>query len=75
LFTLTGQNLGTNANVFLFLAVLKGNVDFLNSLIFAEGTRLLQEDGTGKTPQALLRRGGFPNRLRKAKCLEQKSTA
>ncbi|MGG1675780.1 hypothetical protein ACIFOT_08505 [Neobacillus sp. NRS-1170] len=31
-------------------------------LIGAEGTRLLQEYGTGETPQALKRRGGSPNR-------------
>jgi hypothetical protein len=29
------------------------NVDFRTLLICAEGARLLQEDGTGETPQAL----------------------
>jgi hypothetical protein len=28
-------------------------VDFITLLICAEGARLLQEDGTGETPQAL----------------------
>jgi hypothetical protein len=35
---------------------------------------VLREDGAGETPQALQRRGGSPNRPRKAKCLEWKST-
>ncbi|WP_335386775.1 hypothetical protein [Neobacillus drentensis] len=43
-------------------------------LIGAEGARLLREYGTGETPQALKRRGGFPDRPRKAKRLERKST-
>ncbi|WP_172799215.1 hypothetical protein [Bacillus sp. FJAT-29814] len=36
--------------------------------------RLLRVYGTGETPQALQRRGGSPNRPRKAKHLERKST-
>jgi hypothetical protein len=56
------------------LAVLKVIVDLLNMLIGAEGARLLREDGAGETPQALKRRGGSPNRPRKAKRLERKST-
>ncbi|QCJ44897.1 hypothetical protein FAY30_25100 [Bacillus sp. S3] len=43
-------------------------------LIGAEGARLLREHGTGETPQALKRRGGSPDRPRKAKHLERKST-
>jgi hypothetical protein len=35
------------------MAVLKVNVDNRTMLIGAEGARLLQEDGTGETPQAL----------------------
>jgi hypothetical protein len=31
--------------------------------------------GQGETPQAHKRRGGSPNRPRKAKCLERKATA
>jgi hypothetical protein len=54
--------------------VLKVNVDLLTMLIGAEGARLLREDGAGETPQALKRRGGSPNRPRKAKLLERKST-
>jgi hypothetical protein len=38
-------------------------------MIGAEGARLLRE-----TPQALKRRGGSPDRPRKAKRLERKST-
>jgi hypothetical protein len=60
--------------VFLFWAVLKVIVDLLTMLIGAEGARLLREDGAGETPQALKRRGGSPNRPRKAKLLERKST-
>jgi hypothetical protein len=56
------------------LAVLKVIVDLLTMLIGAEGARLLREDGAGETPQALKRRGGSPNRPRKAKLLERKST-
>jgi len=33
--------------------VLKVTVDFRTMLICEEGARLLQEDGTGETPQAL----------------------
>jgi hypothetical protein len=36
-----------------WMSVLNENVDFITLLIFAEGARLLQEDGTGETPQAL----------------------
>jgi hypothetical protein len=54
--------------------VLKVIVDLLTMLIGAEGARLLREDGAGETPQALKRRGGSPNRPRKAKLLERKST-
>jgi hypothetical protein len=35
---------------------------------------VLREDGAGETPQALRRRGGFPNRPQKAKCLSLQST-
>ncbi|MEH6995153.1 hypothetical protein V7075_20995 [Neobacillus drentensis] len=45
--------IGTEESFFLFLAVLKVNIDFRTLLICAEGARLLQEDGTGETPQAL----------------------
>jgi hypothetical protein len=47
---------------------------FETMLIGAEGARLLREYGAGETPQALKRRGGSPERPRKAKCLERKST-
>ncbi|CRK83523.1 hypothetical protein BN000_03494 [Neobacillus massiliamazoniensis] len=47
---------------------------FETMLIGAEGARLLWEYGTGETPQALKRRGGSPERPRKAKRLERKST-
>jgi hypothetical protein len=57
------------------MAMLKLIIDFGTLLICADGARLFQEDGTGETPQAFLRRGGFPNRLRKAKRLDHKSTA
>jgi len=43
-------------------------------LIGAEGAILLREYGAGETPQALKRRGGSPQRPRKAKYLERKST-
>jgi hypothetical protein len=43
-------------------------------MIGAEGARLLREDGAGETPQAHKRRGGSPDRPRKAKRLERKST-
>ncbi|OIK15905.1 hypothetical protein BIV60_07210 [Bacillus sp. MUM 116] len=43
-------------------------------LIGVEGARLLREYGAGETPQALKRRGGSPDRPRKAKRLERKST-
>jgi hypothetical protein len=56
------------------MAVLKIIVDFVTMLIGAEGARLLREDGAGETPQALKRRGGSPDRPRKAKRLERKST-
>jgi hypothetical protein len=56
------------------MAVLKVIVDLLTMLIGVEGARLLREDGAGETPQALMRRGGSPNRPRKAKLLERKST-
>jgi hypothetical protein len=36
-----------------YVAVLKETVDFRTMLICVEGARLLQEDGTGETPQAL----------------------
>jgi hypothetical protein len=55
-------------------AVLKVIVDLLTMLIGAEGARLLREDVAGETPQALKCRGGSPNRPRKAKRLERKST-
>jgi hypothetical protein len=64
--------------------------DFGTLLIGTEGTRLLENaiafsscvggfvdvkfNVLRETPQALKRRGGFPNRPRKAKCLEWKST-
>ena len=35
-------------------ALLKENIDIRTLLICAESARLLQEDGTGETPQALL---------------------
>ncbi|MDN3017017.1 hypothetical protein PH210_12530 [Paenibacillus sp. BSR1-1] len=57
------------------LVVLKVIVDFETLLIGAEGARLLREDGAGETPQALQRRGGSPDRPRKAKWLKRKSTA
>jgi hypothetical protein len=38
---------------FFDLAMLMINIDFGTLLICAEGARLLQEDGTGETPQAL----------------------
>ncbi|MFB5195607.1 hypothetical protein ACE198_11890 [Neobacillus sp. KR4-4] len=44
-------------------------------LIGAEGARLLWEYGAEETPQALKRRGGSPQRPRKAKYLERKSTS
>jgi hypothetical protein len=43
-------------------------------LIGAEGARLLREYGAGETPQAHKRRGGSPERPRKANRLERKST-
>ncbi|WP_223589709.1 hypothetical protein [Neobacillus bataviensis] len=61
-----------NSRLFFCLDV---NVDFETLLIGAEGARLLREDGAGETPQALKRRGGSPDRPRKAKRLERKSTA
>ena len=39
--------------VFFIFGCVKGNCDFRTLLICAEGARLLQEDGTGETPQAL----------------------
>ncbi|WP_335382240.1 hypothetical protein [Neobacillus drentensis] len=54
--------------------MLKVIVDILAMLIGAGGARLLREYGTGETPQALQRRGGSPNRPRKAKRLQRKST-
>jgi hypothetical protein len=54
--------------------MLKIIVDFANMLIGAEDARLLREYGAGETPQALKRRGGSPERPRKAKRLERKST-
>jgi hypothetical protein len=59
---------------FFAVALLKVIGDFLTLLIFAAGARLLREYGAGETPQALKRRGGSPNRPRKAKRLERKST-
>jgi hypothetical protein len=47
---------------------------FENMLIGAEGARLLRDYGAGETPQALKRRGDSPERPRKAKRLERKST-
>ncbi|CRK83068.1 hypothetical protein BN000_03025 [Neobacillus massiliamazoniensis] len=47
---------------------------FETMLIGAEGARLLREYGAGETPQALKRRGGSPERPRKAKRLKRKST-
>ncbi|CRK84104.1 hypothetical protein BN000_04104 [Neobacillus massiliamazoniensis] len=47
---------------------------FETMLIGAEGARLLREYGAGETPQAHKRRGGSPERPRKAKRLERKST-
>ncbi|CRK82430.1 hypothetical protein BN000_02355 [Neobacillus massiliamazoniensis] len=47
---------------------------FETMMIGAEGARLLREYGAGETPQALKRRGGSPERPRKAKRLERKST-
>jgi hypothetical protein len=46
--------------------MLKLIVDFTTMLIGAEGARLLREYGAGETPQALKRRGGSPERPRKA---------
>ncbi|CRK84617.1 hypothetical protein BN000_04660 [Neobacillus massiliamazoniensis] len=48
--------------------------NFYAMLIGAEGARLLREYGAGETPQALKRRGGSPERPRKAKRPERKST-
>jgi hypothetical protein len=62
------------SEIYKYKAVLKVIVDLLTMLIGAEGARLLREDGSGETPQALKRRGGSPNRPRKAKLLERKST-
>jgi hypothetical protein len=69
-------NARENGNPFslFLLAVLKVIVDLLPMLIGAEGARLLREDGAGETPQALKRRGGSPDRPRKAKRLKRKST-
>ncbi|SDM02886.1 hypothetical protein SAMN05443253_101526 [Bacillus sp. OK048] len=39
-----------SAFLFFLKAVLKVNVDFITMLIFAEGARLLQEDGAGGDP-------------------------
>jgi hypothetical protein len=61
-------------DTFFYVAVLKVIVDLLTMLIGAEGARLLREHGAGETPQALKRRGGSPNRPRKAKRLEREST-
>ncbi|MFB5194059.1 hypothetical protein ACE198_03935 [Neobacillus sp. KR4-4] len=59
----------------LFIMVkLRNIVDFGTLLIGAEGARLLREYGAGETPQVLKRRGGSPQRPRKAKRLERKST-
>jgi hypothetical protein len=46
--------------------MLKIIVDFANMLIGVEDARLLREYGAGETPQALKRRGGSPERPRKA---------
>jgi hypothetical protein len=54
--------------------MLKHIVVFGTMLIGVEGARLLREYGAGETPQSLKRRGGSPNRPRKAKRLERKST-
>jgi hypothetical protein len=54
--------------------VLKVILDIVTLLIGVEGARLLRDYGTGEIPQALQRRGGSPNRPRKAKRLERKST-
>ena len=54
--------------------MLKFIVDIVTMLIGAEGARLLREYGAGETPHALKRRGGSPDRPRKAKRLERKST-
>jgi hypothetical protein len=59
---------------FFKMAMLNLIVDFGTLLIGAEGARLLRDYGTGETPQALKRRGGSPDRPRKAKRLERKST-
>jgi hypothetical protein len=40
----------------LEMAIFEGNIDLITMLICAEGTRLLQEDGTGETPQTLASR-------------------
>ncbi|MEH7482229.1 hypothetical protein V7157_14340, partial [Neobacillus drentensis] len=63
------------ATVTYLKSVLKVIVVIVTLLIGAEGARLLREYGAGETPQALQCRGGSPNRPRKAKCLERKSTA
>jgi hypothetical protein len=38
---------------FYFVGCVNANLDIGTLLIGAEGARLLQEDGTGETPQAL----------------------
>jgi hypothetical protein len=51
-FHYNGSNI-SGITEFLIKAMLKLNIDFGTLLICAEGARLLQEDGTGETPQAL----------------------
>ncbi len=47
----------------------------LNYVDWSGRRETLREYGAGETPQALKRRGGSPNRPRKAKRQERKSTA
>ncbi|MCM3115008.1 hypothetical protein M3610_06870 [Neobacillus sp. MER 74] len=54
--------------------MLKVNVDFGTLLIGEEGTKTLAGVRGRGDPTGAKRRGGFPQRPRKAKCLERKST-
>ncbi|MCM3116569.1 hypothetical protein M3610_14930 [Neobacillus sp. MER 74] len=56
------------------MAVLKLNVDFSPLLIGVEGTKTPAGVRGRGDPAGAKRRGGSPARLRKAKCLERKST-
>jgi hypothetical protein len=60
---------------FFILAVLKVNVDFVTLLIGAEGAKTPAGGRGRRDPAGAKRRGGSPDRPRKAKRLERKSTA